>query len=119
MTAPVARLLVAVAMAALVAACQNPANPPGNYGTITGKVTTTSGQPVAGVTVTVDNGPYATTGADGAYTITTVPVTDALSPDIVAITSVPSGFAIPPPRNNIQVTAGQTTTGINFTLTPL
>jgi hypothetical protein len=119
MNARAGKSLAALAAAALLVACQNPMNPTGNYGSISGRVTTASGQPVAGVTVTVDSGPYATTGADGTYTITTVPVTDALTPDVVAVTSVPSGFAIPPSRNNIQVTAGQTTTGINFVLSSL
>ncbi len=116
MTKRISAVVLAFGLVLLLGACQNPAAPPGNYGSITGKVSTASGSPVAGVTITVDNGPSATTGADGAYTINYVPVTDALSPDIVAVTSVPAGFGIPPPNNNVQVKAGQVTPNINFTL---
>lgn len=116
MTKRIPAVALAVSLALMLGACQNPAAPPGNYGSISGKVATASGAPVAAVTVTVDNGPSATTGADGTYTISYVPVTDALSPDIVAVTSVPAGFGIPPPNNNVQVKAGQVTPNINFTL---
>ena len=135
MKARVGGLVVIIAMAALLASCQSPTNAPGNYGSISGRVTTldppgtiTSSFALAVNAAGQVMGGYVDSNSiehgflwspDGTYTITTVPVTDALSPDVVTVTSVPSGFAVPAPRTNVQVTAGQTTTGINFTLAPL
>jgi hypothetical protein len=111
--------LVIIAAVMSLAACQNPNSaPPGDYGTVSGKITSASGQPVAGVVVQVDSGPEGTSGADGNYVVTTVPATDQLSPAIVAVTSVPAGYGIPPPLNNVQVKAGTITPGVNFTLPP-
>ncbi|HXW51940.1 MAG TPA: carboxypeptidase-like regulatory domain-containing protein [Candidatus Acidoferrales bacterium] len=112
------RLICTLALVAVVVACQNQAGPPGNYGMISGKITSSSGQPVANVTVQVDNGPSGVSGSDGTYTIQQAPVTDALSPDIVAVTAVPTGYGIPPPQNNVMVTANTTTANVNFTLPP-
>lgn len=115
----VAAWLGAVSVVCALVACTNPAAPPGNYGSISGKVTSTSGQPVAGVVVTVDNGPYSQpSGSDGTYSVQYVPVTDPLSPNTVAVTTVPPGYSIPPPRTDVQVSAGSTTQNINFTLPP-
>ncbi len=112
--------LGAVLVAWALVACTNPAAPPGNYGSIAGKITSNSGQPLAGVVVQVDSGPSGTSGSDGTYSIAYVPVTDALSPDTVAVeaSSVPRGYAAPPPLTNVQVKGGQTTTGVNFVLAP-
>jgi hypothetical protein len=105
--------------AASLWACSNPNAPPGNYGSVAGKVTNSSGQPVAGVIVEADYGPTsAPSAADGSYTINYVPVTDPLSPATVAVKSVPSGYGIPAPQTNVQVQSGQTTQGINFVLPP-
>ncbi len=110
---------VAVAAALALVACNSPAIPPGNYGTITGAVTSTSGQPIAGVVVQADYGPAsAPSGADGKYTIATVPISSANSPAHVEVTLVPSGFAKPAPRDDVQVVAGQITPNINFVLSP-
>lgn len=110
----------AISVACALVACTNPAAPPGNYGSITGKITSASGQPIAGVVVQVDSGPSGTSGADGTYSIQYVPVTDALSPDTVAVeaSSVPRGYSVPASQTNIQVKAGQTTSNVNFVLTP-
>lgn len=111
-------LLGIVSIIVSLAACTNPAAPPGNYGSISGKITSTSGQPLAGANVVVDNGPSGTSAADGTYNIAYVPVTDALSPDTVSVTP-PAGYAAPSPRTNVQVAAGKTTTGVDFTLSHL
>jgi len=115
------RIITAVTIAALLVltACNSPAIPPGNYGTVTGTITSTSGQPVAGVSVQADYGPSAVTGADGKYTIPTVPTSSANSPAHIQVTNVPSGYSLPAPRDDVQVVAGQTTASGNFVLSPI
>jgi protocatechuate 3,4-dioxygenase beta subunit len=115
------RIVTAVAIIALLAltACNSPAIPPGNYGTVSGTVTSTSGQPVAGVTVQADYGPSYVTGADGKYSIPTVPISSANSPAHIQVTVVPPGYAVPAARDDVQVIAGQITANINFVLTPI
>jgi hypothetical protein len=76
MPRPLGRTVVgAVLLAALLAAC-NPAVPPQqNYATIYGTVYDgATGQPLPGASVTVDAVLTATTGSDGTYTVTTVPI---------------------------------------------
>lgn len=110
----------AVAAAALaLAACNSPTVPPGNYGTVTGTVTSSSGQPVAGVMVQADYGTSGTSGSDGRYTISTVPISSANSLTTISVVgnSVPKGYGVPAPQN-VQVVAGQTTQNINFVLPP-
>ncbi|MBV8164579.1 MAG: hypothetical protein JOZ91_09945 [Candidatus Eremiobacteraeota bacterium] len=117
------RLLIAtvLAVSALVAAgCNSPNIPPGNYGIVSGLVTSSKGQPVAGVVVQADYGPSSPpTGPDGRYTINTVPISSAASGTTISIlpSSVPSGYGVPPAQN-IQVIAGQTTPNVNFVLSP-
>jgi Carboxypeptidase regulatory-like domain len=102
-----------------LASCSNPNGPPGNYGSIAGKITSSSGQPIANVIVVVDNVINGEpSGADGTYQVHYVPVTDQLSPATAAIPNPPAGYAPPAPQTNIMVMAGQTTNGVNFTLTP-
>lgn len=65
----------AVMLAALLTACSPAVPPQQNYATIYGTVYDgASGQPLGGATVTVDSVLTATTGADGTYTVTTVPI---------------------------------------------
>ena len=114
------RLLVAILVvgtACALVGCNSPNVPPGNYGTVTGTVTSNNGQPVAGVVVKADFGPYGTTGADGHYTIQNVPISSSSSPTEIEVYSVPSGYHAPPPQN-VQVIAGQTTQNVNFVLSP-
>jgi hypothetical protein len=112
-------LALALATTLCIAYCSNPNGPPGNYGSISGKITSSSGQPIANVIVVVDNvidgEPSA---ADGTYSVHYVPVTDPLSPASAAIPNPPAGYAPPAPQTNIMVMAGQTTGGINFILSP-
>jgi len=69
------RRFFAFAAIATLAACNNAIPPQQNYATIMGVVTDgTTGQPIAGATVTVDSVLTATTGSDGSYTIANVPV---------------------------------------------
>ena len=115
------RIVTAVAIIASLAlgACNSPAIPPGNYGTVTGTVTSTSGQPIAGVTVRADYALTSTpTGTDGKYTISNVPISSANAPAYIDIPNPPAGYAAPPARNDVQVIAGQTTPNINFVLSP-
>jgi hypothetical protein len=115
------RLLVATAIAVTaltVAGCNSPNIPPGNYGIVTGTITSSKGQPVAGVVVWADFGTSSVpTGPDGHYTINTVPISSAESPTTISVKSVPTGFGIPASQN-VQVIAGQTTQNVNFTLPP-
>lgn len=109
--------IASLTLLSLLVACSNPAAPQGNYGSISGIVKSTSGQPIANALVTVDNGPNTTSKPDGTYLLTNAPVTSPLSPDIVSV-KAPAGYQDPPPQTNVQVTAGQTTPNINFTLSP-
>jgi len=109
---------VVIAAALALQACNSPAIPPGNYGSVAGTVTSTSGQPIAGATVQVDFGPSNVSGPDGKYTVNNVPITSASSPAHVEVTIVPSGYRRPSPRDDVQVVAGQTTQNVNFVLQP-
>lgn len=100
-----------------LAACGNPAAPQGNYGNIAGIITSSSGQPIAGATITVDYGPYATSGPDGKYLVPGVPITTPTVPAVINV-KAPPGYQNPAPRMDVQVQAGQTTQNINFVLTP-
>lgn len=106
----------AIAAALTLQACNSPAIPPGNYGSVAGTITSSSGQPVAGVVVQVDFGPAGTSGPDGKYIVNTVPVSSSGAPAHVEVTSVPTGYRKPAPREDVQVVAGQTTQNVNFTL---
>jgi hypothetical protein len=108
----------AIAAALALQACNSPTIPPGNYGSVAGTITNTSGQPIAGVTVQVDYGPSNVSGPDGKYIVNTVPVHPVSAPAHVEVTSVPSGYRKPPPRDDVQVVAGQTTPSVNFVLQP-
>jgi Carboxypeptidase regulatory-like domain len=114
-----AALAFALATVLSFASCNNPNGPPGNYGSISGKITSSSGQPIANVIVVVDNVLDGEPSAsDGTYQVHYVPVTDPLSLASAAIPNPPAGYAAPAPQTNITVVAGQTTAGVNFTLTP-
>ena len=107
-----------IATALGLGACNSPTVPPGNYGTVTGAITSSSGQPVAGVTVWADYGPTSLpTGPDGRYTIQEAPISSAMSGTEIQVHSVPSGYGIPAVQN-VQVIAGQTTPNVNFVLPP-
>lgn len=69
------RQIFAVAAIAALSACQSAIPPQQNYATITGVVTDgTTGQPLAGATVTIDSVLSVTTGSDGSYTIPNIPI---------------------------------------------
>ena len=109
----------AIAAALALGACNSPSIPPGNYGSIAGTITSTSGQPIAGVTVQVDFVQLmGVSGPDGKYTVSGVPTHTASAPAHVEVTVVPNGYRKPPPRDDVQVQAGQTTQGVNFVLQP-
>lgn len=60
---------------AVLTACGSAIPPQQNYATITGLVTDgTTGQPLAGATVTIDSVLTITTGSDGTYTIANIPI---------------------------------------------
>jgi hypothetical protein len=107
-----------IAASLALQACNSPTIPPGNYGSVAGTITNTSGQPVAGVSVLVDYALPGVSGPDGKYIVNTVPVHPANAPAHVEVTSVPSGYRKPPPRDDVQVVAGQTTPNVNFVLQP-
>ena len=91
----------------------NPSAPQGNYGTIMGTVKSSSGQPIAGAVVTADavlNS--APTGADGKYTIQTVPVDSSTTS--TTVTCHANGYQDPPPQN-VTVTSGKQIE-VDFTL---
>ena len=100
------RLIRLAAVAAMLAAgCGgNPAAPQGNYGTIVGVVKNTSGQPVAGATITADSVLTAQTGTDGKYTIQIVPIDSPTSH--TAVTCHATGYRDPNP-DEVVVTAGK------------
>jgi len=81
--------------------------PSENQGTITGKVTDSTGNPISGVTVSA-NGYPTFTASNGTYLLT-IPVST------YSVTASASGF-IDKTKDNITVTAGITT--VNFSLTP-
>lgn len=112
--------LAAAALAAtlVLAACNSPMIPPGNYGAVAGTITNTSGQPVAGVTVQADFGPSGVSGPDGKFIVNNVPISSSVSPAHIEVSIVPSGYRKPPARDDVQVVAGQTTQNVNFTLQP-
>jgi hypothetical protein len=114
------RLTIAAAVIAAafaLSACTNPAAPQGNYGTIAGTITSTAGQPVAGVILVIDYTISVTTGPDGKYSFTSVPLAPPGAPARVEVTTVPSGYQVPPPRTDVQVQVNQTTV-VNFVLSP-
>jgi hypothetical protein len=95
----------ALATAVLLTGCKgNPAAPQGNYGTIVGTVKSTNGQPIAGATVTADSVITAQTGADGKYTIQTVPIDSPTT--TTAITCHATGYQ-DPPAQHVSVAAGK------------
>ena len=110
----------AIAAALALGACNSPAIPPGNYGSVAGTITNTSGQPIAGAAVTVDYTLPSTgiTGPDGKYVVNGVPVHPSSAPAHVEVTTVPSGYRKPAARDDVQVVAGQTTQNVNFVLQP-
>jgi len=110
----------AVVIAATLAlqACNSPAIPPGNYGSVAGTITSTSGQPIAGAVVVIDYALTGTSGPDGKYIVNTVPVHPPGAPAHVDIPNPPSGYRRPSPRDDVQVVAGQTTQNVNFVLQP-
>lgn len=106
--------VAAVLVAAALFGCGSPAVPQGNYGTVVGVVKSSSGQPVAGATITADSVLTAVTGSDGHYTIQTVPV-DSPSTS-TTVTCQASGFASPPAQT-VTVAAGKQVEA-DFTLSP-
>lgn len=112
------RLIGAAALASLVllAGCKgNPSAPQGNYGTIVGTIKSTSGQPITGAIVTADfTIASAPTGADGKYTLQTVPIDSSTT--TTTVTCHASGFA-DPPAQHVSVAAGKQIEA-DFTLSP-
>src|SRR5579864_9530829 len=109
-------VLAAVAVAALaLAACNNPAAPQGNYGTIFGKVSSTSGQPIANATVLIDSVIKVQTAADGTYSYSNVPLTDQLSPALVQASA--TGYQTSQVKN-AQCASPGCKVEVDFTLTP-
>ena len=100
-------VLVAAALAVL-SACGGPQVPPAaNYGVIVGRAyDQTTNQPVAGVVVVVDTILTATTGSDGSYRVTNIPLgTYTLRPQ------PPQGYNAPvQPTYDGSIATGQTIT---------
>ena len=92
--------------AALLAACGGGIPPAQNYATVEGRAyDAATNQPVAGLTVTVDVIRTVTTGADGTYKITSIPLGQC------TITAAPpSGYALASTPDCGSVTAGQVVT---------
>jgi len=107
-------IAAAVVAAVFLSACSNPAGPAGQYGSIKGTITSTSGQPIAGARITVDLTLTATSNADGTYQVNNVPQATTTVPAIVEVTA--NGFQ-PQRRTDVIVQVGQPTV-VNFTLAP-
>ncbi|HZW54208.1 MAG TPA: carboxypeptidase regulatory-like domain-containing protein [Candidatus Elarobacter sp.] len=92
----------------VLAACGGPQVPPAaNYGTITGRVfDAATNQPIPGVVVTVDTILNGTSGSDGTYRVTNIPLgTYTLRPN------PPSGYTAPlQPAYDGSIGTGQTIT---------
>ncbi|HLW38683.1 MAG TPA: carboxypeptidase-like regulatory domain-containing protein [Candidatus Eremiobacteraceae bacterium] len=102
------------ATALLLAACGNPAGPPGQYGTIKGTITSAAGQPIAGATILIDYTINATSKTDGSYQADLVPSAPASAPAVVTVSA--PGYQSQT-RTDIVVQVGQPTV-VNFTLAP-
>ena len=101
-----ARFAVLVLPLAVLASCGPPTVPPSqNYPSIRGRAyDTATNVPVAGVGVTVSTILTTTTGADGTYRITNVPIGS-----YTLIVSPPPGYSAPPqPTYNGSVASGET-----------
>ena len=109
------RVVFVGVLAALIGAagCGNQMqNPSGNYGTVQGVVSSSSG-PVAGAQVCIDVSICATSASDGTYKITNVP-SDPVGTN-EPITATASGY-----QNfsgQVHVVAGATPTPYNITMT--
>jgi len=88
--------------------------PQGNYGTISGTVKSSAGQPISGATVTVDLSISVQTDANGKYTVQTVPIDSPTT--TTTVTCSASGYQDPPPQH-VTVSAGKTYE-VDFTLSP-
>ena len=110
----IAAIAALVSFISLAGCGGNPAAPQGNYGTIMGIVKSSSGQPIAGATVSADSVLTAKTGADGKYTIQTVPIDS--SSTTTSVNCSASGFQSPP-QQNVTVAAGKQYE-VDFTLNP-
>jgi carboxypeptidase family protein len=98
-----AGVLAAVAVA--MAGCNNnPAAPQGNYGTIMGVVKSSSGQPIAGATVSADVVISQQTDANGKYTLQQVPID---SPTTTTTVSCSAPGYQSPPDQHLTVAAGK------------
>jgi uncharacterized protein YegJ (DUF2314 family) len=82
-----------------------------NQLTISGRVTSTDGNGLAGVSVTTDGGQTTTTDSDGSYTLT------GLAEGSYTITPEMSGYTFDPPSQTI--TLPDETDGPNFIATPI
>jgi Carboxypeptidase regulatory-like domain len=81
-------------------------------GSISGTVTDSgTGQGISGATVTVDTGQSATTDASGIYAIKSVPT------GTHSVTASAAGYQSGT-STGVSVSSGQTTTGVDFSLTP-
>jgi hypothetical protein len=70
----VVRISFLLMLALLISGCGDGVPPPGNYATVTGKVTdAATGSPFASASVSINGVQYALTDATGTYKITTVP----------------------------------------------
>lgn len=103
-----------VAIALALGACGNPAGPAGQYGTIKGTITSTSGQPIGGAQILIDYSIPTTSKTDGTYEYTNVPVAPSAAPAVVAVNA--QGYQ-PATRSDIVVQVGQTTV-VDFRLSP-
>lgn len=98
-----AGVLAAAALA--IAGCNNnPAAPQGNYGTIIGVVKNSSGQPVAGATVSADIVITQPTDSSGKYTLQQVPIDSPTTTTTVSCSA--SGYQKPPDQH-LTVAAGK------------
>lgn len=106
-------ILIALGLLA-AAGCGGPGVPQGNYGTLFGRVTNPSGQPIAGATITVDYVITTQTGADGSYRVTTVPA-DPSSAKQTVVQASKAGFVTQQQPANVPPNAQ---TEVDFTLQP-
>jgi len=101
-------------MAALaVFGCGSQAVPKGDYGTVSGHVKSSSGQPISGATVTIDSVLTATTASDGSYSVGTVPADSADTNTMVQAAA--HGFTCPTQSTKVTSQASST---VDFICSP-
>jgi Carboxypeptidase regulatory-like domain len=103
--------LGALAASLILFGCGGPATPKGNYGSVSGTVTSDTGTPIAGADVLIDFTIDVKTGADGTYKADTVPADPGPN---TSVTASAAGYS---PKTQFATVAAGQNTPVNFQLT--